>query len=300
MAIIEEVIAKIEDWKGRKVSVQPLSGGLTNTNYKVEVDGTPYFVRVPGERTELLAIDRNNEYHNAKAAAETNVGPKVLYHLPEYNVMVLEFLTGTTMSKESLSAPGMPTRMAKVMKKLHAGPRFLTDFNMFRLTEYYLKICADRAIRIPEGYLDRLSTIARIEKAMLVRPLATVPCNNDLLAENYIDDGRHLWLIDYEYSGNNDPTFELGNTCQEMQFDEARIHEVCAAYFNEATPLMVARMKLNMIMSDVGWGLWAAIQAKISRIEFDFWGWAIDRWGRAVEKMVSAEFSTWLEEVQLS
>jgi thiamine kinase-like enzyme len=171
---------------------------------------------------------------------------------------------------------------------------------MFRLTEYYLKLCRDRDIRIPDGYLDRMSTVEQIEKAMCVHPLDTVPCNNDLLAENYIDDGKSLWLIDYEYSGNNDPCFELGNTCQEMQFDEARIREVCAAYFGDAANDMIARMKLNMIMSDVGWGLWAAIQAKISKIDFDFWGWAIERWGRATEKMDSAEFSVWLKEVQSS
>ena len=298
MAIIDEVVTKIEDWKGKQVSVQPLSGGLTNSNYKVEVDGTPYFVRVPGASTELLAVDRANEYFNSKAAAEAGVGPKVLYHLPEFNVMVLEFLTGKTMSKESLSAPGMPTRMAKVIKKLHSGPRFFSDFNMFRLTEYYLSLCRDRSIRVPDGYLDRMPTVAKIEQAMLANPLPTVPCNNDLLAENYIDDGRHLWLIDYEYSGNNDPTFELGNTCQEMQFNENQIREVCAAYFGEATPSMIARMKLNMIMSDVGWGLWAAIQAKISKIDFDFWGWAIERWGRAVDKMDSKKFEEWLRDVQ--
>jgi thiamine kinase-like enzyme len=300
MPIIDEVVAKIEDWRGKNISIQQISGGLTNSNYKIEVDGTPYFVRVPGQSTELLAVDRANEVHNSKAAAEAGVGPKVLYHLPEYNVMVLEFLTGKTMSKESLSADGMPTRMAKVIKKLHGGPRFLLDFNMFRLTEYYLQICAERDIRIPDGYHDRMSTVERIEQAMNVKPLATVPCNNDLLAENYIDDGKHLWLIDYEYSGNNDPTFELGNTCQEIQFNEEQIREVCAAYFGEASPAMIARMKLNMIMSDVGWGLWAAIQAKISKIDFDFWGWAIERWGRAVEKMDSAEFPTWLKEVQTS
>jgi len=143
-----------------------------------------------------------------------------------------------------------------------------------------------------------MPTVTQIEKAMSVNPLATVPCNNDLLAENYIDDGKQLWLIDYEYSGNNDPTFELGNTCQEMQFNDEQISEVCAAYFGEAKPDMIARMKLNMIMSDVGWGLWAAIQAKISTIDFDFWGWATERWGRAVEKMDGAEFGKWIENVK--
>jgi len=298
MEIIEEVVSKIEDWKGKDVSIEPLSGGLTNTNFKVIADGTPYFVRVPGGSTELLAIDRNNEYHNTKAAGEAGVAPKVLYHLPEHNVMVIEFLDGKTMSKDLLNEPGMPARMAQAIRRLNQGPRFLLDFNMFRLTEYYLSLCRERDIKIPDGYNERTKTVRRIEQAMNVRPLETVPCNNDLLAENYIDDGSQLWLIDYEYSGNNDPTFELGNTCQEMQFNDEQIAEVCAAYFEEKRADMIARMKLNMIMSDVGWGLWAAIQAKISTIDFDFWGWAIERWDRAVEKMDSDEFEGWLDEVR--
>jgi thiamine kinase-like enzyme len=298
MSVIEEVVAKISDWQGRDVQIELLSGGLTNTNYKVLVDGKPFFIRVPGAGTELLAIDRNNEYHNSKAAADAGVGPKILYHFPEHSVMVLEFLDGKTMSKDSLNATGMPTRMAQSIKRLHAGERFLLDFNMFRLTEYYLRLCKERKITIPDGYLERIDTVNKIERAMSVKPLQTVPCNNDLLAENYIDDGKQLWLIDYEYSGNNDPTFELGNTCQEMQFNDEQVKEVCAAYFGGATPALIARMKLNMIMSDVGWGLWAAIQANISTIDFDFWGWAIERWSRAVEKMDSPEFEVWLKDVQ--
>ena len=299
MSIIEEVVAKLDDWKGKDISIQHLSGGLTNTNYKVTVDGTPFFIRVPGEGTELLAIDRNNEHHSARVAAQVGIGPKVLHHLPEYDVMVLEFLNGKTMSKDSLNESGMPTRMAQSIKRLHAGERLILDFNMFRLTEYYLSLCKERNIKIPDGYFERMKIVEEIERAMAVKPLATVPCNNDLLAENYIDDGNQLWLIDYEYSGNNDPTFELGNTCQEMQFNDQQIAEVCAAYFGEASADKIARMKLNMIMSDVGWGLWAAIQANISTIEFDFWGWAIERWGRAEEKMDSAEFSVWMKDVRV-
>ena len=297
MTVIEEAVAKVEDWKGKEIFLEPLSGGLTNSNYKVLVDGEPYFARVPGESTELLAVDRNNEYHNTRAAAEAGVAPRVLYYLPKFCVMILEFLEGTTMSRDLLNAPGMPTRMAQSIKQLHAGSRFLTDFNMFRLTEYYLSVCRDREIRIPDGYLDRMPIVQQIEKAMSVNPLPTVPCNNDLLAENYMDDGRKLWLIDYEYSGNNDPTFELGNTCQEMQFNDEQIKELCMAYFGDISSGKIARMKLNMIMSDVGWGLWAAIQAAISQIEFDFWGWALERWSRAVEKMDGEEFDVWLRDV---
>jgi thiamine kinase-like enzyme len=299
MAFIEEVASKILDWQGKDISIHSLSGGLTNTNFKVVVDGQPHFVRVPGESTELLAIDRKNEYHNTRSASEAGVSPRILHHLPEHDVMVIEFLDGRTMSKETLNEKGMPVRMAQAIKQLHAGPRFYSDFNMFRLTEYYLRLCHEREIKVPDGYTGRMETVNRIEAAMSAKPLETVPCNNDLLAENYIDDGKQLWLIDYEYSGNNDPTFELGNTCQEMQFNDDQITEICTAYFGEAKADMIARMKLNMIMSDVGWGLWAAIQANISTIDFDFWGWAIERWGRAEEKMDSNDFGKWLDQVKM-
>lgn len=268
-------------------------------NYKVLVEGRPYFVRVPGESTELLAVDRRNEYFNTCAAAETGIGPQVDYYLTEYQVMVLEYIEGTTMSNVSLNADGMPSKIAHSIKRLHAGPRFLTDFNMFRLTEYYLDICRQREIRIPEGYMERLPTVKLIEQALVVHPLPTVPCNNDLLAENYIYDGSSIRIIDYEYSGNNDPCFELGNTCQELQYDERRITEVSEAYFGSPSADKISRMKLNMVMSDVGWALWAAIQAKISKIDYNFWGWAIERWGRAVEKMDAQEFPVWLENVQV-
>jgi thiamine kinase-like enzyme len=295
---IEAVVARIEAWQGRQVVIKPLSGGLTNTNYRVEVDGTPYVVRIPGASSELLAIDRDNEYHNTKAAGESGVGPTVAHFLPDEKVMVLDFINGQTMSIPLLQGAGMPSRVAHSLKILHSkAPRFAQDFNMFRLTEYYLKIADEQGVRIPEGYPLYMPRVARIEAAFARHPLAPVPCHNDLLAENYIDDGRVLRLIDFEYSGNNDPTFELGNTCQEQQYNEAQIREMCAAYFGEAAPDKLARMKLNMIMSDVGWTLWAAIQAKISTIDFDFWGWAVERWGRATAKMDGGEFEGWLAEV---
>jgi thiamine kinase-like enzyme len=116
--------------------------------------------------------------------------------------------------------------------------------------------------------------------------------------ENYPDDGLQLGLVDWEYSGNNDPTFELGNTAQELGFDNAQVRELCAAYFGEASPALLARMWLQMIMSDVGWSLWAAIQARISSIDYDFGGWADERWARAQAKLESPDFEARLGSVR--
>ena len=295
---IEEVVQKIDDWRHKPVEIQVMTGGMTNKNFKVIVEGRPFFVRVPGASTELLAIDRDNEYHSSKAAAAAGIGPKVLYHLPEHKVMVLEFIDGETMSIESLGAPGMPTRIAQSLKKLHAGDKCLNEFNMFRLVEFYIGIVEKYQVRIPDDYRDRMSVLSRIEAAVQKNSLAGVPCNNDLLAENYIDDGKMLWLIDYEYSGNNDPCFELGNTCQEQQYNEDQYAELCAAYFGAARRSLLARMYLFSIMSDFGWTLWGSIQNKISQLDFDFWEYTIERWERALGMLDSNEFPMWLEDAQ--
>ncbi len=294
---IEAVVAAVPGWHGRRIEVAPIGGGLTNRNYRVDVDGAPRFVRIPGPATDLLAIDRANELHNTRAAATAGVGPRVLDQLPAWNVMVLEWLPGRTMSNAAFADPGSPARIAEVLRRLHGGPRFLHDFDMFRLTDYYLGVVAEREVAIPAGFRAILPSVARIEAALGRRPLPSVPCHNDLLAENYLDDEDRLWLVDFEYSGNNDPTFELGNTCQELGFDDARAAGLCAAYFGTADPALLARMHLQMIMSDVGWTLWAAIQARISTISYDFGGWAEERWARARAKAGGPDFEGWLAAV---
>lgn len=301
MGRIEEVVARMPGWAGREIRISPIAAGLTNRNYRVEVDGTPQFVRIPGPATELLAVDRENEAFNTRAAAEAGVGPEVIAALTDPAALVLAWVPGRTMSNDAFQAEGLPARIAESLRRLHAGPRFRDDFDMVRLAERYLRLVDERSIPIPAGYRERLDRIPRIERALAAHPLPTVPCHNDLLAENYLDDGDRLWIVDYEYSGNNDPTFELGNTAQELELDERRVRELCAAYFGPERfaregLCLLARMRLQMLMSDVGWTLWAAIQAVISPIDFDFTAWANDRWARASAMLDGPDFEGWLRD----
>ncbi|MBI2763844.1 MAG: phosphotransferase family protein [Chloroflexi bacterium] len=291
---IGEVIGAIPDWAGRRVTTAPISGGLTNRNYRVDVDGVPHFVRIPGAGTDLLAVDRANELHNTRAAAAAGAGARVLHHLIAWDIIVLEWLDARTMSNDAFQSPGQPARIAEALRRLHAGPRFRDDFDMVALAAHYLRVVDEQGIPVPAGYREHLGAVPRLAAALRAHPLATVPCHNDLLAENYLDDGERLWIVDYEYSGNNDPTFEIGNTAQELGFDEARLWELVGAYFGGATPALVARCRLQMIMSDVGWTLWAAIQARISQIDYDFWGWAVERWARAAAMIDGPDFEGWL------
>src|SRR6267143_6071022 len=144
----EEAVGRVSLWRGKQVNISSLSGGLTNENYLVEAGGERYVMRLPGTSTELLSIDRANELYNARAAASTGIGPAVLEHIPQLDIIVLEFIPGPTMSAATLRSESMVRRMAESFKRLHSAPRFLKDFDMFLLIEYYLRIVEEHEVRI--------------------------------------------------------------------------------------------------------------------------------------------------------
>jgi len=288
---VEDIIARIDAWRGRPIEIRPLTNGLTNANYRVDVDGQSFVVRIPGVSTELLAIDRENELHSARVAADLGIGPSVLHHFPGSGATVIEFLHGRPMTNDTLREAGMPGRIAATLRRLHGGPRFLRDFDMLALADRYRRVIEERGFPEPSGYRARRSTVREIGAALAAHPLPSVPCHNDLLADNYIEQVGRLRLVDWEYSGNGDPAFELGNTCRELDYDAPRIDELCHGYFGEASPPLVARVRLHMIVSDVGWTLWAAIQTAISRIAFDFAAYGAARWTRAEAAMDAPDFA---------
>ena len=294
----EDAVGRVSLWRDEDVTVSPLSGGLTNENYLVEAGGVRYVMRIPGTSTELLAIDRANEVYNARAAASTGIGPAVLEHIPQLDIMVLEFIPGPTMSAGTLQSAPMTRRMAESFRRLHSAPRFLKDFNMFRLIETYLRIVEEHDVQIPADYRERLPLVAEIEQAVQVGALPSVSCHNDLLCENFIDDGHCLRIVDYELSGNNDAGFDLGNTAQEASLDDELRAVLCEAYFGRLDRQQLARMNLFALMSDIGWTLWGAIQAKISTLEFDFTDYYTTRWNRALETMESDRVAGWLREAR--
>jgi thiamine kinase-like enzyme len=291
---VEQIVGRVDAWRGRPVSICPLTNGITNANYRIDVDGRAFVVRIPGASTDLLAIDRANELHSARVAAQLGIGPAVLHHFPDSGAVVIEFLHGRPMTNDTLSEPGMPARIAATLRALHAGPRFLLDFDMLALADRYRGVIERRGFALPSGHRTRQPAVEAIARALQAHPLPTVPCHNDLLADNYIEQGERLRLIDWEYSGNGDPAFEIGNTCRELDYDGARIAELCHAYFGDASDPLVSRIRLHMIVSDVGWALWAAIQTAISRIAFDFAAYGAARWARVEAAMDSPELPRWL------
>ena len=295
---IDDILPRVEQHAGAGRVVSELPGGLTNTNYKVVVGGRSYVVRVSSKDAGLLAIDRENEYVNSVAAAAAGVGAGVVAYLPEIGALVLDFIEGSTMSAEQLRRGDHLREVAAVIRELHACRRFRDDFNMFRVQERYIGIVHERGLRLPDRYLEFAPQVSAIERAMAVRDEGTVPCNNDLLAENFIWTGERFQLIDYEYSGNNDPMFELGNVWSESNLSLEQLDELVAHYYGRPLVNKVARARLWGLMSKYGWTLWASIQDGVSAIDFDFWGWGMEKYERAVAEFDGPDFARLCEDVQ--
>ena len=277
-------------------TVRPLPGGLTNRNYKVSTPGGTFVARVwsPGN---LLAINRDHEHRNSVAAAAAGVGAPVVAYRPEHGLLVLGYIDGRTFRNEDLADPATIPRVAAACRRLHAGPRFAGDFDMFEVQRRYQRVATEHGFAVPAGYAELMPQVTAARRALAVRDEGTVPCNNDLLAANFIDDGEKIWLIDYEYSGNGDPCFELGNIGAECGLPAEALAALVSEYYGGSLRNKVARAQILGQIGRYGWTLWGAIQHASSPIEFDFQGWSMERFEAAAAAMTSPAWGRLLDEV---
>lgn len=292
---LDDVLDQVPALAGRPRVVEELPGGLTNQNLKVTTPAGTHVVRLSRSDGELLGIDRAAESYNTRAAEVAGAGAPFVDFREDLGLLVIGYLGGRSYVDADLRVPGALPRVAAAMRLLHAGPRFVTDFDMFARQAAYLTTCLDRGFPIPPDYTDHADDFARIGVALEAAPLPTVPCNNDLLAGNIVDDGHRIWLIDYDYAGNNDAFFELGNTWTECGLDDEHLDELVTAYVGHESPQLVARARLQATVSRYGWSLWGFIQAATSADDFDYYGWGQERFDKAVADFHDPRFETWLE-----
>ena len=270
--------------------ITELSGGLTNRNFRVDTAQGVFVARVSSNSSDLLAIDRTSEFHNSTIAGDAGVGARVLDFLAGQGLLLISFIPGKTFGADDVAA-NLP-RIASSLRNLHALDSFDHEFNMFTTQRNYQGIIQDQGFRLPEAYLEFAPRVAEIKRAFQVLAEPLVPCNNDLLPGNFIDDGTKIWLIDYEYSGNNDACFEIGNVWAEAFLPIDALEELVSAYYGTHRPEKVARAWLWALMAKYGWTLWASIQSSVSDIEFDFWEWGMSKYDLARSEFTSDYFKS--------
>ncbi|MGL4175532.1 MAG: hypothetical protein ACRCSN_05590 [Dermatophilaceae bacterium] len=276
MTALERLLDEIPVLAGQERVVTPLPGGLTNENHRVRTaSGLDVVVRVSSPATGLLGVDREAERRNTLAAAAAGVGAPVVDHLPGRGVLVVAFLPGHTCTDDDVAAD-LP-RVAAAVRRLHAGPPFANRFDMLALRREYDRVVREHGFTVPHGYRELEPLLAPVEAVLRAAPDPLVPCHNDLLAANLLDDGGDIRIVDYEYSGMNVAPFELGNLAAEARLAPDALAVLCHAYLGHDDDAFVARAELWGAVARYGWVLWGVIQHHTSTIEFDFWQWSLAR-----------------------
>ena len=269
-------------------------GGLTNLVFRADHAGEQYVLRIPGKGTEEY-INRANEAQAARAAAKAGVSPDVVYVDAGTGVMVTRLVDGAvTMSPEKFkSIAGAPARAGQVLRKLHAsGAVFNFRFELFAMIDDYLKILATKDVNLPDGYHDVVREAETVRAALNARPLPIAACHCDPLCENFLDARRRMWIVDWEYSGMNDPMWDLGDLSVEGHFNEAQDEAMIHAYFGgEPLDSERGRIVIYKAMCDLLWTLWGLIQHANKNPVDDFWAYSVNRFERCKTLMANPEFS---------
>jgi thiamine kinase-like enzyme len=289
---LEEAIARVPGWDDPRLKVTPLGGGITNHNFRVDIGGKAFVLRLVGENTDLLGIDREVEYAANLAAAAIGVAPDVVDFLRPEGCLVTRFVDGRSIEPDEMGRPEMIARVARTLRTVHALPPVRATFSAFRVVDEYARLARERQVRFPDDF-DRLH---RHLDEIPDRPGSDVRlCHNDLLNANFLDDGT-LRILDWEYAGMGDVYFDLANFSRHHDFHETQDVLLLQAYFGQATPPRLARLRLMRVASDMREALWGLLQSGISRLDFDFRGYADKHFQRAAEGIGDPHWSEWLKE----
>jgi thiamine kinase-like enzyme len=295
-----QAMQKVPELAGHELTLTPLSGGITNRNFRVDASGTDdrWVIRLAGNDTHLLGISREVEHAATVAAAGVGVGPEVTAFIRPEGYLVTRFIVGSPVSDEAVRQPETLRRVADSLRRIHDGPAIPGLFVPLRICEAYRALAIARGVPIPPVY-DEASVIGRrIERAFLADPVELRPCHNDLLNANFIDDGTRIRIIDWEYAGMGDPFFDLGNFSinHELTVEQDRI--LLEAYDGEVMSRRLARLTLMRVVSDFREAMWGVLQQGVSSLDIDFVAYARDHFDRLIANARQGRFEAALEALE--
>ena len=290
---VEAIVARV--WPGEEPRVEVLGGGITNHNYKVDAVGGPYVLRIAGRDTAALGIDRSVEHEAALAAAAVGVGPEVVTFVEPEGYLVTRFIEGTIVPLEDMREPEWIKRVAQALRAIHRGPTLPARFNSFRVVEDYRSVAFAHGAEVPPSYVWARQVARRIERAR--GAFAERPCHNDLLNANFIDDGKRIRIVDWEYAGMGDVFFDLANFSVNNGLGPEDRRTLLQAYAGSVRPDDERVLELMLFMSDFREAMWGIVQGAVSALDFDFAAYAAEHFERLLHNATGFGFEVQLHEV---
>jgi thiamine kinase-like enzyme len=296
---LEEAIARVPMWtKIQDIKVTPLEGGITNRNYRVDVEGESFHLRLAGENTELLGIDREHEYEANRIAGELGIAPEVVYFIRPEGYLVTRFIPGRPIPLEEIRQPENIKRVAEILHKIHSLPNIPSMFSAFQVVRGYAEIAQRYNVSFPENFDWLVSQMNDAEAALMAQTLIQRPCHNDLLNGNFLVTDKQLFILDWEYAGMGDIFFDLANFSNNHELAKDENHLLLDCYFEEVTPKNLAHLHIMKIMSDFREAMWGLVQTGISKLDFDFREYANKHFDRLTQNIQNPNWEKWLEDVR--
>ena len=291
-------LQRVPETAGRELTLTTLSGGITNRNYLISSAGEEdrFVIRLGGNDTHLLGISREVEHAATVAAAGVGIGPEVTAFIRPEGYLVTRFIVGSPVSLEQVHQSATLRRVADSVRRIHGGPAIPGLFVPLRIVEAYRALATSRGIPEPAAWGAAYEVGRRIERALLDAPIELRPCHNDLLNANFIDDGERIRIVDWEYAGMGDPSFDLGNFSvnHDMTPDEDVV--LLEAYEGSVRPPRLARLSLMRIVSDFREAMWGVLQQAISTLDVDFVAYADEHFERLLHNAGGPAFEDQLRE----
>ncbi len=293
---------RVPELAGVELTLTPLSGGITNRNFLVDLAGRRdrYVIRLAGNDTHLLGISREVEHAATVAAAGVGVGPEVTAFIRPEGYLVTRFIEGSPVSDAAVHQPATIARVAASLRRIHDGPAIPGLFVPLRIVEAYRALALARGVRIPTEFELAASIGRRIELACLANPIELRPCHNDLLNANFIDDGERIRIVDWEYAGMGDPFFDLGNFSINHELSPEEDAALLATYdgpdVHPARVTRLARLTLMRTVSDFREAMWGVLQQGVSTLDVDFVAYAGEHFERLLANATTPAFERALRE----
>ena len=299
---LEQAIARVPFLaEAKDVVSTPLTGGITNLNYKIDADGKSYVLRITGANTDKLGIQRDVEYCANLAAGLLGIAPEVLYYIEPEGYLVTRFIKAKRMPPEVITRPENIVRVARKLRLFHRkGPELKAEFNVFRRVEMLAGVSKEKNCKFPFDFNWIRQQMRAVEEALMKDPYIPTPCHDDLLNLNWLDEDvpgeiGEVRLLDWEYAGMGDIFFDLANFSHHHRLEDDQVRLLLQEYFGEVTPKNFARLKLMWPMSEIHEAMWGTTQTGISTLDEDFQGYA-DLWfARAREHIADPRWEWWLE-----
>jgi thiamine kinase-like enzyme len=268
---VEEAIRRIPAWRAASsIRISPMPGGITNSNFRVDVDDEAFVLRIWASNASLLGIDRHREHQCMVAASQTGVGPEVTHFSHKDGLLVTRYIVGQSLQPHEAARPDVLARVIRAMHRYHGGPPFEGSFSPFRIAEEYLGAARRLRSRLPSDIEVLWQRLCEIEAALRRGPPMIRPCHNDLWGPNLIDDGEQVRIVDWEFAGMGDVYFDLANFAIYHSPSDAQDAAVLHAYFGDSSPARFARLQLMKIAAQFREATWYLVGVHVAGNVQDF------------------------------